>query len=179
MVGSDEQEGICPQLENIIGAVHGAERWRVFLEANSRTSTEFSWAWYQLVVEARNTWECLGKEETGVLAASVENAGGNNVDGKTRRKVVEQREGLRHELLTWSLAKHQDRLARPVTAYQNISDDKVAGRWLLATPGSELNISGSAFQEAMSAHLCLPSPAIVNGGWVGKPVGRLTNLGIV
>ena len=24
----------------------------------------------------------------------------------------------------------------------------------------------------MSAHLCLPSPAIVNGGWVGKAVGR-------
>ena len=26
--------------------------------------------------------------------------------------------------------------------------------------------------EALSSHLCLPSPAIVNGGWVGRPVGR-------
>ena len=57
------------------------------------------------------------------------------------KPAVEQREGLRHELLTWSLARHSDRLARSVTAYQNISDEKVAGCWLLATPGSDLSIS--------------------------------------
>ena len=48
-----------------------------------------------------------------------------------------------------------------MTVFQNIADDKVAGRWLLATPGSQLSLSSSAFQEAMSAHLCLPSPAVV------------------
>ena len=96
----------------------------------------------------------------------------DNVDGSIRKQVVEQREGLRHELLTWALKQHTDRQARPVTVFQNLSDDKVASRWLLASPGSENSISGSAFQEAMSAHLCLPSPAIVNGGWVGKTVGR-------
>ena len=172
MVGDDGEIGICPQLENIVGSVRGEERWQISLAANSRTSREFSWAWNQLATEAKNTWQCLEKQEGGVLAAPVESAGGNHVDGKTRREVVEQQEGLRHELLTWSLAKHPDRLARPVTVYQNLSDEKVAGHWLLATPGSDLNISGSAFQEAMSAHLCLPSPAVVNGGWVGKPVGR-------
>ena len=26
-------------------------------------------------------------------------------------------------------------------------------------------------KEAISAHLCLPSPALREGGWVGKPVG--------
>ena len=75
-------------------------------------------------------------------------------------------------MLTWALARHPDKQARPVTAYQNLSDDKVADRWLLATPGSELSISRAAFQEVMSSHLFLPSPAIVNGGWVGKKVGR-------
>ena len=59
-----------------------------------------------------------------------------------------------------------------MTVFQNIADDKVAGRWLLATPGSQLSLSSSAFQEAMSAHLCLPSPAVVKGGLVGKRVGR-------
>ena len=122
--------------------------------------------------EATNIWQCLGKEPCGVLSAKVECAGGNNVDGSTRREVVEQREGLRHELLTWALARHPDREARPVTVYQNLADDKVAGRWLLASPGSELSISRSAFQEALSAHLCLASPAVVNGGWVGRKVGR-------
>ena len=74
--------------------------------------------------------------------------------------------------MTWALVKHPDKQARPVTAHQNIADDKVAGSWLLATPGSDLSISGSAFQEAISAHLCLASPAIINGGWFGKKVGR-------
>ena len=172
MVGNDEEVGICPQLENVVGHVRGEERWESFLLAGSRTSREFRFAWDSLSKEANNIWECLGKEPEGVLAAPAERTGGTNVDGKTRREVTEQKEGLRHELLSWALAKHPDREARPVTVYPNISDDKVAGRWLLATPGSGLSISGSAFQEALSAHLCLPSPAIVNGGWVGKNVGK-------
>ena len=106
------------------------------------------------------------------MAAAVEDSGAANTDRKTRREIVEQREGLRHQQMDKALSTHADRLARPVTVFQNIADDKVAGRWLLATPGSQLSLSQSAFQEAMSAHLCLPSPAIVKGGWVGKKVGR-------
>ena len=85
--------------------------------------------------------------------------------------MVEQRESLRHQLLVKALGRHPDRQARPVTAYQNIADDKVAGRWLLTCPSRDLGMSASVFQEALSSHLCLPSPAILNGGWVGKPVG--------
>ena len=54
----------------------------------------------------------------------------------------------------------------------NIADDKCAGRWLLATPSQDLGISSAAFREALSAHLCLPSPAIRDGGWTGKRVGK-------
>ena len=32
-------------------------------------------------------------------------------------------------------------------------------------------MSSPVFREALSAHLCLPSPAIRDGAWVGKPVG--------
>ena len=122
--------------------------------------------------EADNIWTFLGLEPNGTLAATVDSAGGDNVNGRTRREAVEQREGLRHQVMEKALNSHPDRLARPVTVFQNISNDKVAGRWLLAVPGSHLSLSQSAFQEAMSSHLCLPSPAIVKGGWVGKRVGR-------
>ena len=70
------------------------------------------------------------------------------------------------------MAKHPDRQARPVTAFQNIADDKVAGRWLLATPGSQLSLSQASSQEAFLAHLCLASLAVMTGGWIGKKVGR-------
>ena len=56
--------------------------------------------------------------------------------------------------------------------FPNISDDKVAGQWLLATPGADLSLSSPAFKEALSAHLCLPSPAIIDGGWLGKSIGK-------
>ena len=55
--------------------------------------------------------------------------------------------------------------------YQNVADDKVAGRWLLTCPSRDLGMSSPVFREALSAHLCLPSPAIRDGAWVGKPVG--------
>ena len=73
-------------------------------------------------------------------------------------------------MLTLALERHPDRVARPVTAYQNI--DKLSGAWLLALPGPETGISSKVFSEAMAAHLCLPSPAVVAGGWVGKNTVR-------
>ena len=172
MVGGEEEIGICPQLERVTGRVSGDNRWSTFLEYNSKTAREYRWAWNSLKGEAENIWSFLGIEAQGALAATAENSGGANLDGKTRREIVEQRESLRHQLIEKSLATHPDKLARPVTVFQNVADDKVAGRWLLATPGSHLSLSTSAFQEAMSAHLCLPSPAVVKGGLVGKKVGR-------
>ena len=69
-------------------------------------------------------------------------------------------EGLRYEYMCKSLDAYPDREARPVTAFPNLADDKVAGRWLLASPGSLLCLSSSVVREALSAHLCLPSPAV-------------------
>ena len=164
--------GICQQLQEVVGEVRGVERWREFLLAGSRTSVEFCEDWNSLAGEANSLWQFLERDASGVLAAESEGAGGNEVDGSIRKKVTEQQEGLRHEFLLQALSQHPDRDARPVRVYPNISDDKVAGRWLLAIPGSNLSISSSAFKEAISANLCLPSPAIVNGGWVGQPVGQ-------
>ena len=70
-----------------------------------------------------------------------------------------------------ALAAHHDQDCRPVTVYQNVSDDKCAGSWLLAIPSRDNCLSSPVFKEALSAHLCLPSPALRQGGWVGKPVG--------
>ena len=93
------------------------------------------------------------------------------MSGGTRKLAVQQLEKLRHTLLTKALEEHPDQLARPVMAFPNISDDKCAGAWLLATPSRDLGLSTPVFKEALSAHLCLPSPAVRDGGWVGKAVG--------
>ena len=42
----------------------------------------------------------------------------------------------------------------------------------LALPGPETGLSSKVFYEAMTAHLCLSSPAVVSGGWVGKNTVR-------
>ena len=39
-------------------------------------------------------------------------------------------------------------------------------------PGPDTGLSAKVFTEAMAAHLCLPSPAVVTGGWVGKNTVR-------
>ena len=57
-------------------------------------------------------WQFLDKEPSGALASTVEEAGGDSLDGRTRKLVVEQLEGLRHESLTRALANHPDREAR-------------------------------------------------------------------
>ena len=38
----------------------------------------------------------------------------------------------------------------------------------MSLPGPETGLSSAVFSEAMAAHLCLPSPAVNAGGWVGK-----------
>ena len=110
----------------------------------------------------------LGKEFTGSLAVPLEGAGEDSTSGSTRQLIVEQRESLRHQLLNQALRLHPDKQARPVTVFQNVSDDKVAGRWLLTCPSPDLGLSSPVFQEALSSHLCLPSPVIRDGAWLGR-----------
>lgn len=86
-----------------------------------------------------------------------------------KKSVTQQREARRHKVLVKCLAEHPNREARPVTAFQNV--DKMAGSWLLASPGAKNSLSAPVFSEAMAARLCLPSPALVRGGWIGKSVG--------
>ena len=68
------------------------------------------------------------------------------------------------------IAADPDRQARPLKASRNISDDKAAGSWLLAIPSPDLSLSKPVFQEALSAHLCCPSPAVTAGDWVGRTI---------
>ena len=164
------QSGICNLLLDVIGHVEGGSRWSTFLASGSRTAREFSEAWSELRSEAAECATFLDKELEGTLAKQLEEAGDESVDGSTRRKVVQQREALRHEVLEKALKQHHDRAARPVTAYQNF--DKLSGAWLLALPGSANGLSAAVFAESLCAHLCLPSPAVMGSGWVGKTVGR-------
>ena len=162
--------GICPILEGVIGIIEGGTRWSSFLTQESRTSREFKDAWLALRSEAAQYTSYLGKELEGPLAQEVESAGDCSTDGSTRRKIVQQRESLRHEVLDKALKEHPDRNARPVTAYLNF--DKMSGAWLLALPGSMNGLSSTVFAEAVCAHLCLPSPAVTGSSWVGRTLGR-------
>ena len=168
--GDHGEEVLCPQLAQVIGRVGGQQRWSDFLAAGSRTAQEFRLAWEELRGEALDIWGYLQEVPSGPLASSAAAAGGTNLDGSTRSSIVHQREMLRHKLIAKALKAYPDRDARPVTAFPNIADDKCAGRWLLAIPSPELGMSSPVFQEAMSAHLCLPSPAIRDGGWLGREV---------
>ena len=125
---------LAPGLQAVIGSFAGQGRWRVMLEANTRTAVEFREAWSNLSREALEIWNFLVVEPSGALADSMEGVGGSSMDGSTRTKLVQQREGLRHQILEKGLKNHADRDARPVFAYQNVADDKCAGSWLLAIP---------------------------------------------
>ena len=162
---------VAPSLRAVMGSMAGSRRWAEMLEAGSRTSVEFQAGWNMLAGEARDICNYLGEEPSGCLADAVEGVGGNSTDGSTRTKVVQELEGLRHKLLVRALTAHPIRDARPVTVYQNVSDDKCAGSWLLAIPNRDNSLSTPVFREAMSAHLCLPSPALREGGWVGRQIG--------
>ena len=163
-------DGICHQLEEVVGRVEGHNRWETFLEGGSRTAAEFLQAWGNMRLEAQECSNYLGKELVGELAPICRRSGGDKTDGSTRSAIVQQSEGLRHEVLTLALSRHADRQARPVTVFQNF--DKTSGAWLLSLPGPETGLSSAVFSEAMAAHLCLPSPAVTAGGWVGKNTVR-------
>ena len=163
---------LCPSLQQVVGSLSTPRRWEEFLIAGSRTAREFQGAWTSLSSEAHHMWNFLQEEPSGPLAAAVQEVGGTSVDGSTATKAVQQLEGLRHKTIGKALINHPDRRAKPVTVFPNIADDKVAGRWLLAGPGADNGLSSPVFQECLSRHLCLPSPAIKEGRWEGKTVGR-------
>ena len=124
-------------------------RWKQFLTAGSRTAQEFSRAWSTLQQESQECCTFLGKQLEGELAASTESVGLDRTDGSTRSLIVEQ---------------------RSLTVFQNFN--KLSGAWLLALPGPDTGLSAKVFTEAMAAHLCLPSPAVVTGGSVAKNTVR-------
>ena len=97
-----------PHLQEVVGSRVGLQRWAKFLAVRSSTSRE---AWAALTAEAAATWAYLEEEPSEALLATLEEVGGYSVDGRSRTKVVQRREG---------------REARPVTVYQNISDDTSA-----------------------------------------------------
>ena len=171
LVASDQCEApLAPSLRAMMGNMAGNERWAEMLGAGSRTAAEFRDGWSSLAEEACNIFEYIGEEPSGTLSDALEAVGRDSVDGSTRIKIVQQREVLRHKMLSKALAEHPNKDARPVTAYQNVADDKCAGSWLLAIPNRDNCLSSPIFKEAISSHLCLPSPALREGGWVGQPV---------
>ena len=109
MTGQDGEVGICPQLEDIVGRVRGPGKWRQFLLAGSRTAQEFSSSWLSLKREATDIWAFLSLEPTVTLAQPIETAGGEIGKNTSRKAIMEQREGLRHQLLTKALSTHLDR----------------------------------------------------------------------
>ena len=171
------QRAVCPLLEEVIGSLEGAERWSAFLAARSRTSEEFQNSWLSLTQEAEQYSSYLDEALATPLSTNVESAGDSCEDGSTRRKLVQQREALRHKVMSKFLQEYPDRNFRPVTVYPNF--DKLSGAWLLALPGSSTGLSSPVFAEALAAHLCLPSPTVQESGWLGRSLGRRGVGGVV
>ena len=110
----------------------------------------------------------LGKEMAGPLTKVCEVSG--STGSSSRKEITTAREDLRHLAMEKCLEQHQDRTARPVTAYQNL--DKLSDAWVQALPGPKTGLSASVFVEAVAARLCLHSPAVVASGLIGKTIGR-------
>ena len=165
------EEGVCRQLEGVLGDLHSREdgtRWEPLLASDARTGVELETAWRGLQEEARQAAAYLGEEVAVPLATPVAGLGEGCVTGHTRALVVEQRERLRARVLEKALQEHPNRAARPVTVYPQL--DKLSQAWILATPSPATHLPSPIFREHMAAHLCLPSPACRS--LVGKPVGQ-------
>ena len=122
--------GFCPPLEGVVGRIDGPERWADFLAADSRTAREFGRAWGLLQMETAGMSNLLGKELSGPLASPVQSAGEPAIS--SRQAITAAREDLRHLTITKCL-EHQDKLTRPVFAYQNL--DLLSNPWIQSLPG--------------------------------------------
>ena len=119
-------------------------------------------------MEVAGLTSMLGRELSGPLASVCEASGQEGTS--SRRAITDMREQLHHEAMVRCLELHPDRLARPVTVFQNL--DKLSDPWTQALPGPHKGLSAAVFTEAMAARLCLYSPAVMATGRVGQPVSR-------
>ena len=128
------ERGICPQLSHLVGDMSDVNRrWGPLLDSGCRTGVELARAWEIIQTEARGLVDFLGEELEGTLAVEVTGVGQGSVNGRTRKKVVEEREKLRGAVLVKALENYPDRQARPVIVWPQMK--KLSGAWLLAIPG--------------------------------------------
>ena len=154
---------LIPGLEKVMGGslcwgkdAEEESRWRQLLASDHQDGRELSRTWSFLQGEAKEAGDYLGEEVEGVLARGVEGAGCDST-GTTRQKVQEEREKTRGLLLAKALERYDDQEARPVWSWPE--RDKHSSAWLLCLPSPDNTFSGAEFTEAVSAFLCLPSPA--------------------
>ena len=105
-------------MAEVVGAdvVGDGARWQTLISSECRTGVEFARSWEMLQKEGREAAEWLGQDLSGPMAVQVVQAGEGNKDGKTRNKLVEQREGYRAAVLDRALELHPDQQARPFWA---------------------------------------------------------------
>lgn len=163
------QEGLCMQLNNVIGDMGGECRWKLLLQSGCRTGQELQNAWATLKHEALQFSTYLGMEVKGPLSDDVENAGGGSRDGSTRKKLTAAKEELRGAVMNVTLSRMSNQKRRAVIAWQN--RDKLSSSWLLCLPGPD-GMNSPAFAEALAMTLCMPSPVCKDR--VGSVVGKRT-----
>ena len=164
-------KGICPQLGHLIGSMENSQqRWQTLISSGCRTGRELLSAWETLQSEARHMCDFLGIELDLPLSVSADGLGEGSENGSTRKRVLEQRESLKGQVLTKALEMYPDQLARPVKVWPQM--DKLSTSWLLSLPGPHSGLASNIFSEAVCANLCLPSPSC--RGIVGERIGRTT-----
>ena len=83
------RDGVCPPLEDVKGSIEGGRRWRTFLAYGCRTSLEFQLSWSCLIGEATQYSAYLYVALDSPLSAQAESAGDSQVDGSTKRMLVQ------------------------------------------------------------------------------------------
>ena len=156
------QEAGCPQVTPFLGglesfgeaaAVAGVGRWEHMLEHGGRMGEEVRRAWGQLRLESAQSAAWLEEELEGTMAFQVQDFGDGCTTGRTRAKIVEEREEQRARVIKKALREYHDQEARPTWAW--LDRGKQTSSWLLTITG----LTGPEFAEAASTLLCLPSPA--------------------
>ena len=99
------KDGVCQQLETVIGDCSGEHRWQPLLQSGCRTGRELSIAWTTLKEEAQQCSAYLGQDTTSALLAQVEDAGDGSTDGSTRKKLIMEKEELMGAVMTVALSR--------------------------------------------------------------------------
>ena len=172
--------GFCPILTPLVGGEeHFGEgwdgRWRPLLDSGCRAGRELASAWdwlQQETIAAKAYLGEAGEETVGPLCQPVESAGEGCTTGKTRTKLVEEREILMGRVLARALEQRNVRDCREALSWPQ--RDKLSSQWLLNLPGHNSTLSPDEFSQAFSVTLCLPSPACADPLRLGQRVGRRT-----